>query len=66
VLIFDSQLKFARELVAHWLHIRREGLVPFEEDIDPRAIVGLWPRISIMDISKPKTATVQFMDREAF
>jgi hypothetical protein len=63
--IFDPRLRFARELVTHWMQIRLEGLVPLEEDIDPRAIIGAWPNISIMNIAAPATATVDFMKPEA-
>jgi hypothetical protein len=33
------RLKFERDLIAHWMQIRRVGLVPAEEDIDPRQLV---------------------------
>lgn len=59
MLLNDSRLRFARELIGHWMQIRRGKLVPLEEDIDPRELVGLFPWITIADLSEPETATLQ-------
>jgi hypothetical protein len=59
MLLNDSKLRFARELIGHWTQIRRGNLVPLEEDIDPRELVRLFPWLTIADLSEPETATIE-------
>ena len=59
MLLNDSKLRFARELIGHWMQIRRGNLVPLEEDIDPRELIRLFPWITIADLSEPETATIE-------
>lgn len=41
------------------MQIRRVGLVPFEEDIDPRELVGAFPFITIADVSQPEAVQIE-------
>ena len=57
--LFDRRLGFARSLIEHWLHIRRSGLVPYQEDVDPSALGASLRFIAIADIATPETAIIQ-------
>ncbi len=61
MLLSDLRLRFARDLVAHWMQIRRVGLVPYEEDIDPRALVGSFPFLTIADISQADAVHIELV-----
>jgi hypothetical protein len=56
MLLWDPQLRFARDLIAQWIHIRRNGLVPFEEDLDPRTLIPLLSFITIAAVAQPNAA----------
>ncbi len=47
--------------MAHWMQVRRVGLVPFEEDIDPRELVGSFPYITIADISRAEAVQIELV-----
>lgn len=51
MLIIDLRLKFARDLVAHWLDIRHGALVPLEEHLDPRALLPWLSNIGIISLT---------------
>jgi hypothetical protein len=53
VLLSDRRLKFADELIMHWLDIRGDALVPLEEDIVPNALQHCFDRVGIADLSQP-------------
>lgn len=61
MLLSDPRLRFARDLLAHWTHIRRDGLVPFEEDLDPRALVECLPFITIADLAQADGARMELV-----
>jgi hypothetical protein len=61
MLLADPRLRFARDLVAHWTHIRQAGLVPFEEDIDPRALMPAMPFITITAVGQPSGVTLELV-----
>lgn len=51
--LFDPRLKFARDLIEHWLEIRRSALVPRDEELDPRQLVRSFEHIGIADLTQP-------------
>jgi hypothetical protein len=53
MLLSDRRLKFARNLIEHWLDIRRGALVPRDEDLDPRELVRCFRDIGIADLTQP-------------
>ncbi len=57
MLLSDLRLKFARDLIGHWLEIRRGALVPLEEDIDPRELVHFFDDLAIFDLTQPAQVT---------
>ena len=59
MLLFDLRLKFARELIGHWLEIRRGALVPLEADLDPRALLPSLERIGIIDLTRPRKLIIE-------
>lgn len=52
MLLFDLRLKFARDLIGHWLDIRHGALVPLEADVDPRALQGQLSQIGVVDLTQ--------------
>jgi len=52
MLLSDLRLKFARDLIGHWVDIRGGALVPLDEDIDPRHLLRSFDYIAIADLSK--------------
>jgi hypothetical protein len=61
MLLWDPQLRFARDLIAQWTHIRRDGLVPFEEDLDPRTLMPSMAFITITAVAQPNAATFELV-----
>ncbi len=61
MLLSDPRLRFARDLIAHWTAIRRDGLVPFDEDLDPRALLPILRFLSIADLSQPDAARMELV-----
>ena len=59
MLLSDLRLKFARDLIGHWVDIRGGALVPLDEDIDPRHLLRSFDYIAIADFSKPAEVTVE-------
>lgn len=59
MLLFDLRLKFARDLIGHWLEIRRGALVPLEVDLDPRAILRRLSQIGIIDLTQPSKLVIE-------
>jgi hypothetical protein len=59
MLIIDLRLKFARDLVAHWLDIRHGALVPLEEDLDPRALLPWLSNIGIISLTHPSKLIIE-------
>ncbi|HEX6840670.1 MAG TPA: PAS domain-containing protein [Stellaceae bacterium] len=59
MLISDLRLKFARDLIGHWIYIRGGALVPLDEDIDPRHLLRSFDHIAIADFSKPAEVTIE-------
>ena len=49
----DLRLRFARDLIGHWLDIRGGALVPLDEDIDPRELVCCFDYIAIANLTEP-------------
>ena len=49
MVLSDRRLRFARDLIEHWLHIRRGALVPRDEDLDPPC----FENIAIADLTQP-------------
>ncbi len=62
--LWDPQLRFARDLIAQWIHIRRDGLVPFEEDLDTRTLIPLMSFITITAVAQPNAATFELVSPE--
>jgi PAS domain len=56
MLLWDPRLKFARDLIAQWIHIRRKGLVPFEEDLDLRTLIPMMSFVTITAVAQPNAA----------
>jgi hypothetical protein len=59
MLISDRRLKFARDLIGHWLDMRRGALVPAEEDLDPRELLRSLDHIGIIDLASPPKLTIE-------
>jgi hypothetical protein len=59
MLISDLRLKFARDLIGHWLDIRGAALVPAEEDIDPRQLLSCLDQIAIINLANSPKMTVE-------
>jgi hypothetical protein len=59
MLLSDVRLEFARDLIRHWLDIRRGTLVPVEDDIDPRALLNCLDYIGIVDLARPPNLTIE-------
>jgi hypothetical protein len=59
MLLFDLRLKFARDLIGHWLYIRNGALVPLEADFDPRALLGRLSQIGIIDLTQPTKLVIE-------
>jgi hypothetical protein len=59
MLLFDRRLRFARALTEHWLEIRGGAMVPLDEDIDPRALVGCFNFIGIADLVQPAQVIIE-------
>ena len=59
MLLSDLRLKFARDLIGHWIDIRGGALVPLEEDIDPRQLLRSFDYIAIADFSNPSAVNVE-------
>jgi hypothetical protein len=59
MLLFDRRLRFARALTEHWLEIRGGAMVPLDEDIDPRALVGCFNFIGIADLMQPAQVIIE-------
>lgn len=53
MLLSDLRLKFARDLIGHWLDIRAGALVPLEADIDPRELLHCFDYTAIADLTQP-------------
>jgi len=49
--LYDPKLKFARELIGHWLGIRGGALVPLDDDVDPRPPQSCIDYIGIVDLA---------------
>jgi hypothetical protein len=54
MLLTDPRLRFARDLIGHWLDIRGGALVPADEDLDPREVVRSLDSIAIADLTQPR------------
>jgi hypothetical protein len=54
MLLYDPRLKFARDLVGHWLRIRGGALLPSEEDLDPRELLSWLDHLGIADLRQPE------------
>jgi len=59
MLLSDLRLKFARDLIGHWVDIRGGALVPLDEDIDPRELLRSFDYIAIADLSKLAQVNVE-------
>jgi hypothetical protein len=59
MLLSDLRLKFARDLIGHWLDIRGGALVPLDEDIDPRELLRCFDYIGIADLTQPAQVIVE-------
>ncbi len=57
--LFDLRLKFARDLIGHWLDIRRGAPVPLEADLDPRALLRYYDRIGIIGLTRPSRLIIE-------
>jgi hypothetical protein len=55
----DLRLKFARDLIGHWLDIRGGALVPLDEDVDPRELLRCFDYIGIADLTQPAQVIVE-------
>lgn len=53
MLLSDLRLRFARDLIGHWLDIRGGALVPLDEDIDPRELARCFDSLAIADLTEP-------------
>jgi PAS domain len=61
MLLSDRRLRFARDLIGHWAHLPREGLVPFEEDVDPGALLPLMPFITLIAVAQPTGTSLELV-----
>jgi hypothetical protein len=59
MLLSDLRLKFARDLIGHWVDIRGGALVPLDEDIDPRQLLRSFDYIAIADFSRPAQVNLE-------
>lgn len=57
--LYDPKLKFARDLIGHWLGIRGGALVPLDDDIDPRALQPCINYVGIVDLMEPAQLTIE-------
>lgn len=55
----DLRLRFARDLIGHWLDIRGGALVPLDEDLDPRELVRCLDYIGIADLTHPGQVIIE-------
>lgn len=61
MLLSDLRLKFARDLIGHWIHIRGGALVPLDEDIDPRELLRSFDFLAIADLSRPAEINLELV-----
>jgi hypothetical protein len=61
MLLSDLRLKFARDLIGHWIHIRGGALVPLDEDIDPRELLRSFDFIAIADLSQTAQVNLELV-----
>ncbi len=61
MLLSDLRLKFARDLIGHWVDIRGGALVPLDEDIDPRELLRSFDYIAIADLSQPAQVNLELV-----
>ena len=61
MLLSDLRLKFARDLIGHWVHIRGGALVPLDEDIDPRELLRSFEFLAIADLSRPAEINLELV-----
>ena len=61
MLLSDLRLKFARDLIGHWIDIRGGALVPLDEDIDPRVLLRSFDYIAIADLSQPAQVNLELV-----
>ena len=59
MLLFDIQLKFARDLIGHWSDIRRGAPVPLEVDLDPRTLLPILGNIGIVELMEPSKLIIE-------
>jgi hypothetical protein len=59
MLLSDQQLKFVRDLIGHWLDVRRGALVPLEDDIDPCELLRWFDCIAIAHVRQPSQVMVE-------
>ena len=59
MLLSDLRLKFARELIGHWLDIRGGALVPLGEDMDPRELLRGCDNLAIADLTHPAELNIE-------
>jgi hypothetical protein len=57
--LYDPKLKFARDLIGHWLGIRGGALVPLDDDIDPRPLQPCIDQVGILDLTQPAQMTIE-------
>jgi hypothetical protein len=57
--LYDLRLKFARDLIGHWLSIRGGALVPLGENIDPRELLRCIDYVGIADLTQPAQVFVE-------
>lgn len=57
--LYDLKLKFARDLIGHWLGIRGGALVPLDDDIDPRTLQPCIDHVGIVDLTQPAQVTIE-------
>lgn len=61
MLLSDPRLGFAQDLIAHWTRIRRGGLVPAEDDLDPRVLIGSLRFITLTAVGRQNMATIELV-----
>jgi hypothetical protein len=57
--LYDPRLRFARDLIFHWLHIRGGALVPADDDLDPRQLLRCFDYLAIADLRLPAHVTIE-------
>ena len=57
--LFDVRLKFARDLIGHWLDLRLGQRVPLEADLDPRALLRCLDHIAFIDLTQASKLTIE-------